>query len=173
MNLIRSIKINKLGIAIPEKDKEIIDFIKSILGDLIPFKFDNYPLSIFYMSSNGKWILEQDNKNDRLWVRYDIVWEILEEKYLIEYDDIQTLLKYMIEQAFKEKVSTPFLDKVTVYLKVEQAFKEKVSTPESTSFDKLYLVEQAFKHTVSTPDMSREGKNPQIEQSYIKKINKI
>ncbi len=193
MNLIRSIKISKLGVAIPEKELEIIDFVKSMLSDLIPFHDNSFPKSIFYFKGD-KWLLEQDNKNDSLWVRYDIFWDVLEDKYSISYSDVQTLLKYMIEQAFKEKVSTPKSIYTTNNPKIEQAFKEKVSTPikhyiksnpvieqafkekVSTFSDnieqghgKIIQVEEAFKENVSTPDKLNHIANITVEQAYNKK----
>ncbi len=170
MNLIRSIKINKLGVAIPEKELEIIDFVKSMLSDLIPFKFDDYPESIFYMSSAGKWILEQDYKNDRMWIRFNTFWSVLENKYSMGYDDIQTLLKYMIEQAFKEKVSTPLRRSKETNSGIEQAFKAKVSTPDYFFSSMRNGIEQAFKAKVSTPYQGRYKSNTTIEEAFKQKL---
>ncbi len=124
MNLIRSIKISKLGVAIPEKDKEIIEFVKSMLSDLILFKYIDTTESMFYMNSEGKWILEQDNKNDMLWVRHEGFWNILEYKFSMSNENIRTLLKYMIEQVFKEKLSRPTFYQYRNMTRIEEAFKQ-------------------------------------------------
>ncbi len=124
MNLLRKLKINKItSVEFTEKEKEIIGFIKSILDDLIPFKYNNYANSMFYMNSEGKWILEQDDKSNRLWIRYDDFWGVLDKTFSIEYDDIKNLLKYMVEQAFKQKVSTPQWMNAELNKKAEEAFK--------------------------------------------------
>ncbi len=152
MNLIRSIKINKLGIKISEKKMKIINFVNSMLSDLIPFKDDDYPMSIFYFKGD-KWILELDNKNYILWVRYDIFWSVLEEKYKIKYSDVQTLLKYMIEQTFKEKVLTSIVRKTSNPIDVEKAFKKVASSRVASSIGadtvNIFDVECAFNKNIS------------------------
>lgn len=126
MNLVRKLKISKLvNVSFTDIEKEIINFINSKLSDLIPFQYDAYPESIFYMSSDDLYILEQDNNNDRLWVRLDGFWKVLENKYSMVLDDIQVLLKYMIEQAFKHKINTPLHAFDGHSRTVEQAFKQK------------------------------------------------
>ncbi len=172
MNLIRKFKISKLtSVEFNEKEKEIIEFINFILSDLIPFKYELYQESMFYMNSEGKWLLEQDNKNDMLWVRYDDFWGVLDKKYLIEYDDIQYLLKYMIEQAFKEKVSTPLIINNKTLPTIEQAFKEKVSTPRGRINTANHGIEQAFKEKVSTPIMDLTTQFNMIEQAFKEKVS--
>ena len=59
------------------------------------------------MNSEGKCILQQDSKNDRLWVGYYDIWLVLEMKYLLKYSEIQIVIKGMVELAFKMKVGTP------------------------------------------------------------------
>ncbi len=150
MNLIRKIKINKItSVEFTEKELKIIEFINSMLSDLIPFQYENLPESMFYMNPAGKWILEQNDKSDILYVRLENFWRILETDYSMGYDDIQTLLKYMIEQAFKEKVSTPraWLRKGTGRTgRIEEAFKKKISAPIEQLVPPTIEVEQAFKH---------------------------
>ncbi len=108
MNLIRKYKISKLtGIPLAGLEGKIVSFMKGILEDLIPFKEETYPNSIFYMNSKGEWIFEQDNKYNVFCVRYDIVWNILEEGYSMKTSEIQEFIKYMVEEAFNHKVSTP------------------------------------------------------------------
>jgi hypothetical protein len=71
MNIVRKYKISKLiNKPLEGVEGECIFFMKNILDDLIPFKMDEYPNSIFYMNSEGKWIFEQDYKNDVFRVRY-------------------------------------------------------------------------------------------------------
>ncbi len=110
MNLVRKYKISKiLNKPLEGVEAEIILFIHSWLKDLIIFQYANILTSIYYMNSMGQFVLEQDNKNDRLWVRYNDFWGVLKTKYSIEYKDIQILLKFLIEEAFKQQVATPGL----------------------------------------------------------------
>ena len=104
-NLIRKYKISKiLDIPLEGIDKEIIDFIKSKIDGLIIFQ-ENYEIN--FMNSGGECILQQDEKNDRLWVLYEGFWSILETKYLLKQYEIQIIIKGMVELAFKMRVSTP------------------------------------------------------------------
>ncbi len=170
MNLVRKIKISKItSVEFTEKEKEIIDFINSKLSDLIPFKHDNYPLSIFYMSSNGKWILEQDNNIDRLYIRFDNFWQVLQTKYSMGYNDIQILLQYMVEQAFKEKVTSLRIRGRSKDNQIEQSFKEKISSLMWTSFD-FTIVEDSFKQ-VSTPSMAGLFIQTWAEQAFNQKVS--
>ena len=61
------------------------------------------------MKPNGTFIMQQDNKSERLWVRNDGFWNVLRYDFGMEYIDIQTLVYSMVERAFKLKVSTPIL----------------------------------------------------------------
>ncbi len=130
MNILRKYKISKLTGIIPEgKEVEAIKFMKNILNDIIPFKEETYPDSIFYMNSKGDWIFEQNNKYDTFRVRYNLVWKILKDNYSMKTSEIQELIKYQVEEDFKHKVSTPGIVENSCNTPVEGAFKHKVSTP--------------------------------------------
>ena len=66
----------------------------------IKFDFDKYPESIFLMK-NDRVIFEQDFKYGNLWVNYDLVWSVFEKEYSLNYVDIQSLIKGMVEIHFK------------------------------------------------------------------------
>ncbi len=124
MNLIRKYKISKLiNQPVTGIEGEILLFINSWLNNLIPFKMEN-STSIYYMNSEGLYVLEHNPKNKYLYVRWNGFWSVLESKYLIEYDDVQLLLKFMIEERLKQKVDNPWylIDKEISY--VEEAFKK-------------------------------------------------
>ena len=59
------------------------------------------------MNSKGEFIFEQDEKNDTLWVRYYGFWSVLEDEYSLNIDDIQVIIKGMVETAYKMRVGTP------------------------------------------------------------------
>ena len=107
-NLIRRYKISKaINEPLEGNGKEIIDFIKSKIDGLTIFQMNDYEIN--FMDNEGKCIMQQDSKNDRLWVSYDDIWSVLKYKYLLNYDDIQIVIKGMVELAFKMMVSTPFI----------------------------------------------------------------
>lgn len=52
-------------------------------------------------------LLEQDSKNNHMWVSYTKIWSILEREYNMKYTDIQIFIKTMAEEHFKVKLSAP------------------------------------------------------------------
>jgi hypothetical protein len=106
-NLIRRYKIHQLTPVFSEKELEIIDFVKDKISNLTELKNPNYPNFLFYSDNNGKHILQNDDENKKLWVRYGDFWEVLENKYNLNYTDIQLLIQDVVELTFKRKVYTP------------------------------------------------------------------
>jgi hypothetical protein len=106
-NLLRRYKIHQITPVLNKKELEIINFIKGKINNLTEYKDKNYPDSIFFMNSEGKYILELDDKNEYLGVRYEGFWEVLGTKYKLNYTDIQFIIQGMMEIAFKRKLYTP------------------------------------------------------------------
>jgi hypothetical protein len=105
-NLYRRYKISQLlDEPLSNEEKEIIEFIIDKIKDLTLFIDDIGRHN--YMNSKGEYIFNQNEKNDRLWVRYNDFWEVLKNKYLLEYDDIQAIIKSMVETTYKMSVGTP------------------------------------------------------------------
>ncbi len=172
MNLIRKYKISKLiNKPLTGVETEIIDFIHEWLKDLIPFKMKAFQNSIFYMNSTGKFVLEQDNKNDRLWIRWEGFWYVLTSQYELKYTDIQILLKFMVEEAFKKELSTPLVKVQHLLLLVEEAFKKELSTPEVDFEESLVVVEEAFKQKVRTPKPDMILSGMEVEEAFKKKVS--
>ncbi len=131
MNLVRKYKISKLlNQPLTVVESEIIDFIHEWLKDLILFKYDKYPYSVFYMSPTGLCVLEKSIEYQYLLIRYKSFWEILYYKYELDEKNIQAILKFFIEQEIKEQVSPPLtsIDGTAgkmVEKMVEDAFKQQ------------------------------------------------
>ena len=69
MNLIRKLKLSEiLPINFTEHEQEIIDLFNEKLSDLVVFIDESEPSKINYMKLDGTCILQQDNKNDILFV---------------------------------------------------------------------------------------------------------
>ncbi len=148
MNLVRKYKISKiLNQPLEGVDNEIILFIKGWLKDLIPFKYDEYPDTIFYMSKEGLYVLEQDYEHNKFWIRYKSFWGVLSTKYLIDYDDTQLLLKFMIEEVFKNHITSDmyFSYDQSIASRIEEAFKTELKTIRLTAIDKVNRVEDEYK----------------------------
>ena len=128
---LRHLKLFELGISewpyqtSYEKMKEVVD--RNLEGCVIKTS-DKYPESYFF-TNNDKVIMEQDQKNDTLWVRYDGFWSIFSNDFSLEYTDIQVIIKFLVEQHLRSKVGTPLnLNKISNSL-VEQHLRSKVGTP--------------------------------------------
>ena len=93
-NLIRRYKISRaINEPLEGKDKEIIDFIKSNIDGLTIFRDNDYEIN--FMDNEGKCIMQQDSKNDILWVPYDGFLSVLKDKYLLKYDVIQIVSAFI------------------------------------------------------------------------------
>ena len=125
-NLYRRYKISQLlEEPLSNKEKEIVDFILDKIKDLTLFIDDGYQN---YMNSKGEFIFEQDEKNDTLWVRYQDFWSVLEKRYSLNIDDIQVIIKGMVETTYKMRVGTPSFAYKTKSLKVGTTYKMRVGT---------------------------------------------
>jgi hypothetical protein len=107
MNLARKYKLHKLIPCLNGNELEIIEFIESEIKVLEAVKKDKYPKSTFYINSDGQTILEQDDNNDILWVKYKDFWKVLESKYLLKYADAQDIIQLMVSIHLKFRSSTP------------------------------------------------------------------
>ena len=117
MNLIRKLKISDIvAVEFTEIEQEIIDLFKNNLSDLIIFVDDSKPDEINYLKSDGTFIIQQDNKSDMLWIRYDGFWEVLYLNYKLNHFDIKILMKYMIERILKQNISVSSIDFVSAIL---------------------------------------------------------
>lgn len=108
-------------------------FIQSILDRMIMKLSDKYPDKIFYCVNDKVYFeMEKDiqkRKNGLLYCRYEDFCEILKTKFSIKYTDIQTLIKSMVEQHFKQEVGTPVVFSLYAIEEVEQYIKKEIGTP--------------------------------------------
>jgi hypothetical protein len=60
----------------------------------------DYPDSIFY-KKNGKVVMEQNKKNESFFFDYGDIWSFFESFFGMEYEEIQDVLRYWLEETFK------------------------------------------------------------------------
>ena len=70
MYLIRKYKIHQITPILTDKELEIINFINSKINNLSELKSNNHPDSIFFMDKYNRWVLEENNKDKIIYVRY-------------------------------------------------------------------------------------------------------
>jgi len=134
MKEIRDIKIDLLM----GNQNPILDLFRKITEGMGIINCDVYNkdgLEFIYYNKDGEWIFYQDVNNVEFWAHYKRYWEILESEFHLEYEEIQALTKFLVEEALKREVSTPytnqkFLDDILLNLvPVEEALKREVATP--------------------------------------------
>ena len=121
-----------------EKMKEVID--KNLDGCVIKTT-DEYPNSYFF-TQGDRYVMEQDQKNDHLWVRRYGFWSIFLNDFCLEYEDIQAIIKFLVEQHLRSKVGTPCGRNTVNIWRVEQHLRSKVGTPAEFVKDSTVWVEQ-------------------------------
>ena len=105
MNILRKIKLYRLGIIVDDLCLRVIKFIDKNILNLTEFKDPDYPEYIFYMKG-GKNMFQYDIKSHYLYVRHDGLWDVFSRKFNVEYVEIQQIFKYLIEENYKIKVKT-------------------------------------------------------------------
>ena len=99
-------------------EKAIIHFLNKRYGDLKVYKTYKYPDSVFFVK-NRKIYMDQDLENGDLFVDHTTIWLDLENLFSLEYDDIQSVIKKWVEEAYNIKGVTPkkSIDDILVWWK--------------------------------------------------------
>ena len=73
----------------------------------------NYPTSRFeILNENGEWLfdIDYDSKNQHFWYSYYRILAIFREKYSINIDDFQEVMKSILEEHLNLKGVTPYIE---------------------------------------------------------------
>lgn len=89
---------------------------------------EKYPNSTFGFVDD-KCLWEYDSKNRYLWIDYYRVWSILRTEYQLNDNDIQRLIKTLVEEYFNCKGVTPLCIRHVRRFEVEEHFNCKGVTP--------------------------------------------
>jgi len=83
---------------------------------------EKYPNSVFFRK-DGKVVMEQDKEYKDFWVDYHEIWSFFESFFGMEYEQIQEVLRYWLEENFKLKGYTPSFRLTLQCLMLEENFK--------------------------------------------------
>jgi len=89
---------------------------------------DEYPNSIFYRK-NGEVVMEQNKKTKDFWFDYNEIWSIFERFFGMEYKEIQSFLRYWLEETLNLEGFTPNSDSERVILWLEETLNLEGFTP--------------------------------------------
>ncbi len=81
----------------------------------------------FIYHKDDQWIFYQDCKNEKFWCNFTTYWSFFESKLGLEHLEIQSITKYLVEEALKREVVSPSSQKTIPFTKVEEALKREVS----------------------------------------------
>ena len=87
-------------------------------------KSKKYPNSIFF-KKNGVVVMEQNKKNKRFWFDYDDIWSFFESFLGMEYQQIEEVLSYWLEETLKLEGYTPDFKRSKNSFKLEETLKIK------------------------------------------------
>ena len=143
MKEIRDIKIDLLM----GNQNLILDlFCKITSGiEIINCNVYNSDESELIYHKDGQWIFYQDCKKEKFWAHYKRYWEILKSEFSLKYEEIQAITKYLVEEALKREVATPFTFTKIELAVVEEALKREVPTPRNAGTTYFSQVEEALK----------------------------
>jgi hypothetical protein len=104
-------------------------FLAFINGLQLEFDFEKYRDRLFFFRGDDVW-LEYHLKDKYMWVSRE-KWEVFEDEYSMDYDEIQTFIKNMMERHFNLKGVTPFCGNFVPSGLMERHFNLKGVTPQS------------------------------------------
>jgi hypothetical protein len=79
-----------------DKTKEMSDFLFTILSKT-ESKITNEKEITHYIIGTDEWLIQQDWKNGRLWVRYSLIWQIFESRFGLKYGEIRDFIGSWVE----------------------------------------------------------------------------
>ena len=97
---------------------------------------------------DGEWIFYQDCKNEKFWCNYRKYWTLFESNFHLNYVEIQSITKVLVEDALKREVGTTYIQERIGLNGVEEALKREVSTPMPFKQRSALMLEDALKREV-------------------------
>ena len=80
----------------------------------------------FIYHKDGEWIFYQDSKNEKFWCSNARYWTLFRSKFDLSYEEIQSITKYLVEEALKRELTTPSESIINSLFSVEEALKKEL-----------------------------------------------
>ncbi len=110
-------------------ERVVIKWLNTYFGNLTPKKHKHYPNSVFYVNSNKDIMMEYDQENEDVFITYKHIWSKIELLFHLNYDDIQSIMKVWLEEAYKLGGVTPLGMVGSAVWRLEEAYKLGGVTP--------------------------------------------
>jgi hypothetical protein len=88
-------------------ERVVIKWLNKHYGNLTQKKRKDHPNSVFYVNSNNLVMMEYDQENEDVFITYNHIWSKIELLFHLNYDDIQSIMKVWLEEAYKLGGVTP------------------------------------------------------------------
>ena len=105
--ILRDIKLNKLtGIPLSGEVSKLIKFWDGLWRDMeVHIDIDKGEIKCWKGKCDYYFI--QGDKNDNLWCNYNEVWTFFKYDLVLDLDDIQELIQYMVNETLNCRVNKP------------------------------------------------------------------
>ncbi len=97
-----------LGFEVTVTEEDKVNTFLGIIKDLVVKKSDDYPDSLFFCKNDTIYV-ELSTKNGNLYCNYPLMWRVFQREYLMQFIDIQSFIKTMVEQHMELKDITPII----------------------------------------------------------------
>jgi len=94
-------------------------FVLNHITDTEKYIHKDYPTSIFYKKDNVL-LFEWNQKNGYFYCSYTKFWSILQSKYNLNYNEIKSLIKRLVEEHLIKTDITPIWFEEIFYVEVEE-----------------------------------------------------
>ncbi len=128
MKEIRDIKIDMLM----GNENPILGIFRGITDGMRVINCDVYNdrgMEFIYYNREREWIFYQDARDGKFWCEHSRYWSVFSHKLGIEYEEMQALTKFLVEEFLKKEVFAPFSIDNLFGVGVEEALKREVGMP--------------------------------------------
>jgi len=115
-----------------------------------------YPNSIFF-KKNGEVVMEQDKKNKNFLFDYDEIWSFFESFFGMEYQEIQEVLSYWLEETLKLEGYTPHSYTLSLRHLLEETPNERLNESEEPKHETVTKFERMLRPALEMLNKMSEG----------------
>jgi len=107
-----------------KKEHIVIKYLNRFYGDFKEHRTDKHPNSTFFVKGK-KVFMEQELESGRIYVDYDTIWVDLENMFILEIPEIQSIIPKWVKETYKLEGVTSLSASIATIVKVEETFKLK------------------------------------------------